>query len=55
MILTLHKNKMPEHGGSVFQCERIQSMGVDGHNRLMLKYFCSNLVYPGDTLDDSLG
>jgi hypothetical protein len=46
MILALHKNKRPKHGGSVFGRERLRRARVDGHNRLMLNYFAESPVYP---------
>jgi hypothetical protein len=45
MILALHNNKQPKHGGSVFGRERLWRARVDGHIRLMLNYFAESPVY----------
>ena len=36
MILMIHERKKPRHGGSVYGCEYLRRMGVDGHNKLLL-------------------
>ena len=44
MILAMHINKKPKHGGSVR--EKIWRDRIDAHNRLMKNYFVENPTYP---------
>ncbi|EMS55541.1 putative glucuronosyltransferase GUT1 [Triticum urartu] len=46
MILTMHINKKPKHGGSVMGWQKIWRDRIDAHNRLMRHYFMDNPVYP---------
>ena len=46
MILAMHINKKPKHGGSVMGRQKICRDRMDAHNRLMRHYFADNPVYP---------
>ena len=46
MILAMHINKKPKHGGSVMGRQKIWRDRIDAHNRLMRHYFADNPVYP---------
>ena len=46
MILAMHINKKPKHGGSVMGRQKIWRDMIDAHNRLMRHYFADNPVYP---------
>ena len=46
MILAMHINKKPKHGGSVMGREKIWRDRIDAHNRLMKNYFVENPTYP---------
>lgn len=45
IFLHIEKNKWPKCGGFVVGREVIHRK-KDGHNRLMIDYFCANLMYP---------
>jgi hypothetical protein len=45
MILFMHKNKRPKHGGSVFGREYIRRRRINADNKIMLNYFIDNPVY----------
>jgi hypothetical protein len=55
MILLLHKNKRPKHGGSVIGRERIPRLQIDADHKLMLNYFVVGEVYPEQFFDAGLG
>ena len=46
MILVMHINKKPKHGGSVMGRQKIWRDRIDAHNRLMRHYFVENPTYP---------
>ena len=46
MILVMHINKKPKHGGSVMGRQKIWRDRIDAHNRLMRNYFVENPTYP---------
>ena len=46
MILAMHINKKPKHGGSVMDGQKIWRDGIDAHNRLTRHYFVENPTYP---------
>ena len=46
MIISMHINKKPKHGGSVMGREKIWRDRIDAHNRLMKNYFMENPTYP---------
>ena len=46
MILAMHVNKKPKHGGSVFDRQKLWKERIDAHNRLMRNYFVENPTYP---------
>ena len=46
MILAMHVNKKPKHGGSVFGRQKLWRDRIDAHNRLMRHYFAENPTYP---------
>ena len=46
MILAMHINKKPKHGGSVMGRQKIWRDRIDAHNRLMRHYFVENSTYP---------
>ena len=46
MILAMHINKKPKHGGSVMGRQKIWRDRIDAHNRLMRHYFVENPTYP---------
>jgi hypothetical protein len=46
MILALHKNKRPNHGGSIFGRDRLWRARLDGQNWLTLNYFADSPAYP---------
>src|SRR3989337_2579148 len=46
MILAMHINKKPKHGGSVMGRQKIWRDRIDAHNRLMRHYFVKNPTYP---------
>ena len=46
MLLALHANKRPKHGGSVYDRQKLWRERIDGHNRLMRSYFVDNPIYP---------
>ena len=39
MLLALHANKRPKHGGSVYGRQKLWKERIDGHDRLMRSYF----------------
>ena len=45
MLIDMEKNKRPKHGGSITDCEVIRRSRLHRHNKLILDYFCANLVY----------
>jgi hypothetical protein len=45
MVLLMHKNKKPKHGGLVFGRAYIQMMKIDTDNKLMRNYFVENTVF----------
>ena len=46
MLLAMHANKMPKHGGSVFGRQKLWREMIEGHNKLMRSYFVENPTYP---------
>ena len=46
MILAMHINKKPKHGGSVMGRQKIWKYRIDAHNILIRHYFADNAVYP---------
>ena len=46
MLLLLHKNKKPKHGGSVIDREYIRRERLEAHAKLIRNYFVDNPVYP---------
>ena len=46
MILAMHINKEPKHGGSVMGRQKIWRDRIDAHNRLIRHYFAENPIYP---------
>ena len=46
MILAMHINKKPKHGGSVMGRQKIWRDRIDAHNRLIRHYFADPPVYP---------
>uniref|UniRef100_A0A453CWJ5 Uncharacterized protein n=1 Tax=Aegilops tauschii subsp. strangulata TaxID=200361 RepID=A0A453CWJ5_AEGTS len=46
MILAMHLNKKPKHGGSVVGRQKLWRDRIDAHNRLMRNYFAENTTYP---------
>ena len=46
MILAMHINKKPKHGGSVMGRQKIWRDMIDAHNRLIRHYFAENPTYP---------
>ena len=46
MILAMHINKKPKHGGSVMGRQKIWRDRIDAHNRLIRHYFAENPTYP---------
>ena len=46
IILAMHINKKPKHGGSVMGRQKIWRDKIDADNRLMRHYFVENLTYP---------
>ena len=46
MILAMHINKKPKHGGSVMGRQKIWRDKIDADNRLVRHYFVDNPVYP---------
>ena len=46
MVLAMHINKKPKHGGSVFGRQKLWKERIDAHNRLMRNYFAENPTYP---------
>ena len=46
MILAMHINKKPKHGGSVMGRQKIWRDKIDADNRLMRHCFVDNPVYP---------
>jgi hypothetical protein len=46
MVLMLHKNKRPKHGGSVFGRETLRRLRQDADNTLMRNYFGPTPVFP---------
>ncbi|KAI4973986.1 hypothetical protein ZWY2020_041767 [Hordeum vulgare] len=46
MIIAMHINKKPKHGGSVMGREKIWRDRIDAHNKLMKNYFVENPTYP---------
>jgi hypothetical protein len=46
LIVALHKNERPKHGGSAIGCERLRRARIEGNNRMMLNYFVGESVYP---------
>uniref|UniRef100_A0A453DLI3 Uncharacterized protein n=1 Tax=Aegilops tauschii subsp. strangulata TaxID=200361 RepID=A0A453DLI3_AEGTS len=45
MILAMHVNKKPKHGGSVTGRQKLWRDRIDAHNRLMRYYFMENPIY----------
>ena len=46
MILAMHINKNPKHGGSFMGRQNIWRDRIDAHNRLIRHYFADNPMYP---------
>jgi hypothetical protein len=46
MLLLMHKNKRPKHGGSIFGCESIRKLRTHADYKLMINYFVHDLVFP---------
>ena len=46
MILAMHINKKPKHGGSVMSRQKIWRDRIDVHNKLRRHYFVKNPTYP---------
>ena len=46
MVLAMHINRKPKHGGSVFGRQKICRERIDAQNRLMRNYFEENPTYP---------
>jgi hypothetical protein len=46
MLLLVHKNKKPKHGGSVFGCEKIWRLRLEADNTLMRNYLGPNPTFP---------
>uniref|UniRef100_A0A453D4S7 Uncharacterized protein n=1 Tax=Aegilops tauschii subsp. strangulata TaxID=200361 RepID=A0A453D4S7_AEGTS len=46
MILAVHINKKPKHGGSVMGRQIFWRDRIDAHNRLMRHYLVENPTYP---------
>ena len=46
ILLAIHANKKPKHGGSVFGRQKLWRERMDAHNRLMRNYFVDNPIYP---------
>ena len=46
MILAMHVNKKPKHGGSIIDRQKSWRDRIDAHNRLMRNYFVENPTYP---------
>jgi hypothetical protein len=46
MILALHANKRPTHGGFVFNWQNLWRERIKGHNKLMRSYFVDDPIYP---------
>jgi len=55
MIIALHINKKPKHGGSVMGPEKIWRDRIDAHNRLMKNYFVENPTYRSHIFVAGLG
>ena len=46
MVLAMHINKKPKHGGSVFGRQKLWRERIDADNRLMMNYFAQIPIYP---------
>ena len=46
MLLTIHANKKPKHGGSVFGRQKLRRERIEADNRLMRHYFVDHPIYP---------
>jgi hypothetical protein len=46
ILLSLHANKRPKHGGSVFGRQKLWRERIEGHNKLMRSYFAENPTFP---------
>ena len=46
MVLAMHINRKPKHGGSVFGRQKICRERIDAQNRLMRNYFAQIPIYP---------
>ena len=46
MVLAMHINKKPKHGGSVFGRQKLWRERIEDHNKLMTNYFAENPAYP---------
>ena len=46
IIVAMHINKKPKHGGSVMGRQKIWRDKIDADNRLMRHYFVKNPTYP---------
>lgn len=55
MILAMHVNKKPKHGGLVMGRQKIWRDKIDADNRLMRHYFVANTVYLSRTFGTVLG
>jgi hypothetical protein len=45
LVLLMHKNTKPEHGGSVFGREYIRRMKINADHKLMCNYFFENPLF----------
>jgi hypothetical protein len=45
-ILALRANKRPKHDGSIFGRQKLRRERIDGHNKLMRRYFVDHPIYP---------
>ena len=46
MLLAIHANKKPKHGGSVFGRQKLRRERIEADNRLMRHYFVDHPIYP---------
>lgn len=46
LVLMMHANKKPKHGGSVIGHEYLRRDRQEAHERLMHNYFRPKLMYP---------
>ena len=55
MILAMHINKKPKHGGSVMGRQKNWRDRIDAHNRLIRHYFADNPYIPSRIFVAGLG